>query len=123
MAQHNQLGRYGESVAAAYLQAHGYKILHRNWHFNHCEIDIVAQHDGVLVIVEVKTRRNTAFGLPQDAMTDAKIQHLADAAEAYVQQFELNLPVRIDLVSIVTFNGRKQPSVRLIQNAFDASSC
>lgn len=122
MAQHNRFGRYGEDAAAAFLQAHGYKILCRNWRFNHCEIDIIAEDDGMLAIVEVKTRRNTAFGLPQDAVTDTKIRRLADAAEAYVEQFEINLPVRFDIVSVVASGGNRRPQLRLIQNAFDASS-
>ena len=118
MSQRNKLGRWGENYAADYLQAHGYKILHRNWHFYHLEIDIVAQQADVLAIVEVKTRSNTTFEHPQEAVNNTKIQCLIEAADAYVKQFNIDLPVRFDIVTIITHNGQRPPEINLIQDAF-----
>lgn len=58
MAKHNELGKEGENAAAEYLMSKGYSIRHRNWHSGKRELDIVAQKDGELIVVEVKTRRN-----------------------------------------------------------------
>ena len=58
MAQHNELGKWGEEVAARMLTEKGYRIIARDWKDNHKDLDIVAVADDCLVIVEVKTRRN-----------------------------------------------------------------
>ncbi|MET0945038.1 MAG: YraN family protein, partial [Flavobacterium sp.] len=62
MAEHNELGKEGEKLAAKYLQENGYEILDRNWTFQKAEIDIIAQKDNYLAIVEVKTRSSLDFG-------------------------------------------------------------
>lgn len=66
MAAHNELGKEGEDLAALHLMEKGYRIRHRNWRSGKKEIDIVAEKDGELVIVEVKTRGNENFGRPED---------------------------------------------------------
>lgn len=72
MAAHNELGKEGELLAANHLQSEGYVIRHRNWRCGHKELDIVAEKDGTLVFVEVKTRKDVLFGLPEDAVTNGK---------------------------------------------------
>lgn len=62
MAAHNELGKWGEDMAAAYLQEKGYSILERDWKSGHHDLDIIAQEGNTLVVVEVKTRRNRLFG-------------------------------------------------------------
>ena len=69
MAAHNELGKEGEEAASAYLSSRGYRIRHRNWHVGKLELDIIAEKDGEMIVVEVKTRRNNRFGLPEEAMT------------------------------------------------------
>ena len=76
MAKHNELGKEGENAAAEYLMSKGYSIRHRNWHSGKRELDIVAQKDGELIVVEVKTRRNEEFGKPEEAITDRKIRNI-----------------------------------------------
>ncbi len=56
MAEHNELGKKGENLAVEFLQKEGYKILDRNWTFQKAEIDIIAQKDEILAVIEVKTR-------------------------------------------------------------------
>ena len=67
MAIHNILGKAGEDAAAKYLEQNGYTIRDRNWRKNHLELDIVADKDKELIIVEVKTRSNTDYIEPQES--------------------------------------------------------
>ena len=68
MAAHNELGKWGEELAATYLEEKGYVILERDWKSGHHDLDIVAKDGDTLVIVEVKTRRNRLFGDPEEAI-------------------------------------------------------
>ena len=90
MAAHNRLGKEGEDAVAAYLERKGYTILHRNWRKNRLELDIVATHDGELVVVEVKTRTNTDYKEPQEAVDWRKVRHIVVAADAYIKHFAFN---------------------------------
>ena len=83
MAEHNLLGKAGEDAAVDYLERHDYVIRHRNWRKGHFELDIVAAKNGELIIVEVKTRSDTDFALPQDAVTPQKIRRTVIAADTY----------------------------------------
>lgn len=116
MAEHNLLGKEGEDIAARYLQRNGYTIRHRNWHFRRLEIDIVAEKDGQLIIVEVKTRRNENYGLAEDAVDNRKIRHLVSATDCYLKKFQIDLPVRFDVVCII---GTQPPfQIEHIEEAF-----
>ena len=98
MAEHNLLGKEGEDEAAAYLVRHGYDILQRNWRYRKLELDIIAQKDGQLIIVEVKIRR------------------IVSATDVYLKRFDIDCPVRFDVISIV---GDKAPfQIEHIQQAF-----
>ena len=101
MADHNELGKLGEQLAGNYLFKQGYEILERNYRFDRAEIDIIAQHEEVIVIVEVKTRNNGFFGDPQSFVTSAKIKLLVKAANHYVVSNELQNEVRFDIISIL----------------------
>ena len=100
MAEHNELGKFGEEMAVAYLQKEGYEILETNWTFQKAEIDIIAQKENVLAIVEVKTRSSIDFGLPQDFVKPKKIQLLVKAVNEYVVRNDLDLNVRFDIIAI-----------------------
>jgi putative endonuclease len=78
-------GRWGEDAAAEYLNERGYTVLARNVHSAHGEIDIVASKEGLLVFVEVKTRRSHDFAYPEDSVTHRKQAYLLSAAEDYLQ--------------------------------------
>ena len=94
MAEHNELGKAGENAAVAYLEEHGYLIRHRNWRKGHFELDIVAAKENELVIVEVKTRSNTLFAQPEEAVDLPKIKRTVRAADAYMKLFQIDVPVR-----------------------------
>jgi len=100
MAQHNELGKEGEKLAVEFLQNDGYEILETNWTFQKAELDIIAQKENILAIVEVKTRSSIDFGLPQDFVKPKKIQLLVKAVNEYVIQNELDVEVRFDIMAI-----------------------
>ena len=100
MAEHNDLGKLGEELAADFLQQNGYEILETNWVFQKAEIDIIAQKENVLAVVEVKTRSSIEFGLPQDFVKPKKIQLLVKAVNEYVISNDLEVEVRFDIIAI-----------------------
>jgi putative endonuclease len=104
MAAHNEFGIEGEDKAANYLIREGYTILDRNWRSGHKELDIVAEKDGTLVVAEVKTRTSSKYGNPEDAVTPRKIRNTVLAADAYIRFNRIDLPVRFDIISILS-NG------------------
>ncbi|PAM92334.1 endonuclease [Flavobacterium sp. IR1] len=100
MAEHNELGKKGEELAVAYLLEDGYTILERNWTYRKAEIDIIAQKEGILAVIEVKTRSSIDFGLPQDFVKPKKIQLLIKAVNAYIDYRDIDLDVRFDIIAI-----------------------
>jgi len=76
MADHNELGKIGEKLAAELLRSKGYKIVARNYFYDKAEIDIIAKKDALMVCVEVKTRNSDFFGDPQSFVTPGKSNEL-----------------------------------------------
>jgi putative endonuclease len=112
-----QLGDQGEDLAAAALKKQGYKILERNYVTPLGEIDLIARQGQVLVVVEVKTRRGSSFGTPQDAVHPGKQGRLRRLADYYLKAKRLTeTPVRFDVVA-VTLAG-DEPQVEIIPDAF-----
>lgn len=116
MAEHNNLGKAGEDAAARYLEKNGYLILHRNWRKKHLELDIVAEKDQMLVVVEVKTRTNTDIEEPEDAVDWRKVRYITIAADAYLKHFNIDLPVRFDIVTVV--GSTDAFKIKQIEDAF-----
>lgn len=106
MSDAYDLGRAGEEAAARYLTFHDYRLLARNWRFEHAEIDLIAEAFGLFIVVEVKTRATEAYGDGLDSVDAEKQRLLARAAEAYIRQHGLHLPVRFD---VITVTGRQAP--------------
>ena len=100
MAEHNDLGKFGEELAVDFLEKNGYEILEKNWVFDKAEIDIIAQKENILAVVEVKTRSSVDFGLPQEFVKPKKIQLLLKAVNEYVIQHDLDVEVRFDIIAI-----------------------
>ena len=95
------LGRWGEDIAARYLRKKGMKILGRNVRSPVGELDIVAQHGRTLVFVEVKTRRGTSHGHPQEAVGATKQRQIMRAAQWYLAERKLDrLQPRFDVVAV-----------------------
>ena len=115
MAEHNELGKLGEEMAVEFLQKAGYAILETNWTFQKAEIDIIAQKGNTLAIIEVKTRSSLEFGLPQDFVKPKKIQLLTKAVDAYVNERDLDVEVRFDIIAI-----HKEGKSFVIEHLIDA---
>ncbi|MCF8234942.1 MAG: YraN family protein [Bacteroidales bacterium] len=116
MAEHIDLGAKGEELAIAHLREKGYEILKTNWHFGREEIDIIAQNDEYLIIVEVKTRQSNYFGEPEIAVNKKKQKALIRAAHAFVIQREIDKEVRFDIIAIVI--GHQKTVIRHLERAF-----
>ncbi|OGG20593.1 hypothetical protein A3D03_05255 [Candidatus Gottesmanbacteria bacterium RIFCSPHIGHO2_02_FULL_40_13] len=111
------LGRLGEKEAEKYLSSKNYKIIARNFRTRNGEIDIVAQESNILVFVEVKTRRNNKFGLPEEAITPWKIRALIRAAQYFLlTKNKLSSSYRIDVVSIKLDENDKPEQIKLYKN-------
>ena len=111
------LGISGETTAAAYLESRGFRILHRNLHIGHAEIDLVAENDIFLVFAEVKTRRqipgsSAPFGTPAEAVDAKKQAILVRAAEAYLAEHAPDKFFRIDVIEI--YADPKVPDYRVL---------
>lgn len=109
------VGAVYEEKAAAYLRERGYTIRARNYHDRYGELDIVAEQDGVLVIVEVKYRSGTRFGGPLEAVTPQKQRRICRAAMGYYALcgFGEEQACRFDVIGI-TGDG----AIQHIENAF-----
>ena len=101
-------GELGEEIAARHLLEAGYRILERKHRTPHGEIDLVCERDGNLVFVEVRTRRPSGFGSPEESITPEKAAHMTDSAQHYIQHADVEYhDWRIDLVAIeLAHNGR-----------------
>ena len=112
------LGKQGELLARAYLEQAGYTILAYNYRARSGELDIVAEEAGTLVFVEVKTRKDTSFGSPFEAVTMKKQRQMAKVALEYLGRHGgPERPARFDVVA-VTFAG-EAPRIELMKNAFE----
>ena len=103
MAEHNDLGKWGEDEAALYYEDRGYEILERDWKVGKRDIDLIAltEDKDTLVFVEVKTRQNNDLQEPEEAVDVKKMRNLTIAANAYVKLHGLDMDVRFDIISVI----------------------
>jgi|TARA_B110000967_G_scaffold207902_1_gene258462 putative endonuclease len=116
MAAHNELGKKGENLAIDFLIKNDYKILEKNYRYLKAEVDIIAQKNNLLVVVEVKTRSSDYFGDPQDFITPKKIKLLLSAIDYYVVQRDLNVEVRFDIIAILL--QKNETKIEHLEDAF-----
>ncbi len=116
MTTRQQTGQRGEDIAARYFAANGYAIVTRNWRCPTGELDLIAEKDNTLVFVEVRTRRSSRYGSPEESITPAKQARLIELAHTYMQQMQPPHPAwRIDVVAIWLRRG--DPHINHIENA------
>ncbi|MGN6474590.1 MAG: YraN family protein [Mycobacteriales bacterium] len=109
MRAKDQLGKDGEDFAVRHLVGTGFDIVDRNWRCNEGELDVIAVDGDTLVIVEVKTRTSTAYGLPAEAVTWRKAEKLRQLAAIWLRLNPTRMQVRFDVISIVMpRNGRAE---------------
>lgn len=115
----NDFGRHCEFMARTYLEQQGYLILETNWRSGHKEIDIIAKEGEMLVIVEVKARKNEDFMFAEDAVNDKKIRNLIRATHNYILQKDLDCDTRFDIITIILGNNGEY-ELKHIKDAFVA---
>ncbi len=118
MNARRQFGMGGEEKANKLLQDKGYCILDRNYRRRGGEVDIVCEKEGIVVFVEVKSRRTDLFGEPFEAVDKRKRRHIARSAKRWLYERKLlgKCDVRFDVVSIVQRDGKEE--IAHIEDAF-----
>lgn len=109
-------GHLGEQIAKIYLQNKGHHIVEENYKTKYAEIDLVTHSKGVLVFVEVRTRRDERFGSPEDSINRSKIRKLTKNAQAYVARKRYAKTYRIDAICIVLDDGGKASRITHYKN-------
>jgi putative endonuclease len=99
--QHIATGNIGENMAEEYLLEKGFKIRERNFRFKRAEIDLIGEEEGCLVFFEVKTRKSTIYGNPEEAVNAKKFNKIKEAAEEYLHQLDWKGNIRFDVLSIL----------------------
>jgi putative endonuclease len=112
------LGKWGELIAAKHLAGLGYQIIAANHRTPFGEIDIIAQDGNELVFVEVKTRSSNALGNPEGSVTVKKQQHILESAQHYLISLESQIDEwRVDVVAITGRPGNPKIDIQVFQNA------
>lgn len=113
-----RIGKWGEDIAVRHLEARQLKLVGRNVRTPYGEIDLIMMDGADVVFIEVKTRTNAAYGLPEDSITARKRSHLMQSAEAYLQDHpELPDAWRIDVIAIRGKPTQSDPEIQWFQNA------
>jgi len=100
MADNIFLGKKGEDMAAGFLLAQSYTILRRNFRSGRGEIDIIARFENHIIFVEVKWRSRVDFGFPEEAVSEAKANLIAQTAEAFLEEINWEGAIRFDIIAI-----------------------
>lgn len=101
MGKHNEFGKEGEKLAVDFLLKNGYKIRYKNYRYLKAEIDIIAQKKDILAIVEVKSRSSEFIQPIAETVTNKKIKLLVMAANHYVNEMDIDVDVRFDIITIL----------------------
>ncbi len=120
MSSHLEIGKLGERLAKLFLESKGYKILATNWRFKFGEIDIVCEKEDFLIFVEVKTRKRTKFGRPEEYFDQKKQKKLLKTISKYLTQNGLwDKNCRVDVISISLESTKWQ--IKHFKNVFEVS--
>ena len=123
MAEHNDLGKWGEQYVEAFLRRKGYVILERDWRHGRslCDIDLICKtaDETTIVFVEVKTRSADDITLPEDAVTPNKMRRLGRAADNYVKMNDITEDLRFDIVALIGAAGSDEVEINHIEDAFN----
>jgi putative endonuclease len=119
MADHNEFGKEAENLAVDFLVKAKYKILVRNFRYLKAEVDIIAEFENQIIIVEVKARHTDAFLEPQEAVNKKKIKLLISAANYFIEENNIDKEVRFDIISVLP-NKQKTLEIHHITDAFQS---
>jgi putative endonuclease len=125
MSEKINFGKAGEERAAKYLESNDYKIVERNFRCHFGEIDIIAFKDGTMCFIEVKTRHNTYYGRPSEAVNHKKQIHIRKTADYYLLSHKslfshspVQPDIRFDIIEIIDWNCFEAVEMVHIKNAF-----
>ena len=116
MTNHIETGKQGELAARTFLERKGFEILECNYRYSRAEVDLIAQYENLIVFVEVKARSDDYFGNPEDSVDDKKEELMAEAAENYLAENNLETEVRFDILSVLFKNNGTE--IHHIEDAF-----
>ena len=100
-----RFGRTGEDLAAQWLSEKGFSVLQRNWRHGRYEVDIVAGRQGILHFIEVKSRRTTRYGYPEQSVSQKKLGNMMRGASGWLHRWPAFHRVQYDVLSIILRNG------------------
>ena len=117
MKDQRAIGQQKEKKAAIFLSKKGYHILEHSYRSPYGEIDLIAEHEGRIIFIEVKYRRSLQSGQPSEAVNWGKQRRITKTAYCYVRDRHLeDRPVQFDIVEMTTIDGRD--AARHIEHAF-----
>lgn len=123
MAEHNDLGDWGEDYVADYLQKNGYVIMERDWTYGRSkrDIDIICKTEDLttVVFVEVKTRAVEEATDPEDAVDIKKMRHIGMAADEYVKSHDISEELRFDIITVIGRKNSNNIKLNHIEDAFN----
>ncbi len=96
-----EIGQEAELAAASFLEKKGYRIIEKNYRFRKAEVDLIAEHNGHLVFIEVRSKKNSDFGFPEETISSRKEELYLQAAAHYMEKNSSELKLRFDLISII----------------------
>jgi putative endonuclease len=111
-----KFGQESEEMARQFLKKKGYTILQANWRFKKYEIDIIGQINDIIVFFEVKARSTNVFGEPEEFVSLKKQKFIITAANHYLQEREIDLESRFDIISVLQINNNI--TVKHLEGAF-----
>jgi putative endonuclease len=117
-------GRRAETLAAAWLEGAGMRVVARNWRCPQGELDLVAfDSDGTCVFCEVRSRTGEATGDPLEAVNLRKQAQVVRTARHYLAEEQVLAPAfRFDVVAVTFFRDGRDPRLVHIRAAFEARS-
>ncbi len=110
------IGRKAEIFCKDFLHKRGYAVRCQNYRYGRCEIDIIAEHDRVLVFVEVKFRKSDFFGNPESFLSSEQEERIRDAAAYYIESVGWSGDVRFDIISVTYID--KKANIKHFKDAF-----
>lgn len=119
MAEHNDFGNLAENLAADFLTQKNYKILVRNFRYQRAEVDIIAEFEDLIVVVEVKARSYNSLIEPQEAVTKKKIKSILLCSDFFMTENSIDKEVRFDIITVVPDESGKLV-IEHIEDAFQS---
>lgn len=119
MAEHNDFGNLAENLAADFLNQKNYKILIRNFRYQRAEVDIIAEFEDLIVVIEVKARSYNALIEPQEAVTKKKIKAILLCSDFFMKENQIDKEVRFDIITVVP-NESGKLEINHIEDAFQS---